>query len=242
VRRVQVIAHRGASKISPENTMIAFRRAIEVGADAIETDVQLTKDGHLVLIHDERVNRTTNGTGWVKDYTLQQLRQLDTGSWFSKTYQGEKIPTIDEFFDLIRPTNMWINVEMKNGLVNYPGIEEKLIRKIREYQLTPRVVVSSFNHYSLLKFRHLAPDMNTAVLYMSAILEPWAYAKRIGANGIHPYKDLVTKRLIDQAHQFGMTVCPFTIDDQKEMKELINLGVDGIMSNVPDRLILLLQK
>ncbi|WP_339060268.1 glycerophosphodiester phosphodiesterase [Tepidibacillus marianensis] len=241
MRRVQVIAHRGASAISPENTMVAFRRAIEVGADAIETDVQLTKDGHLILIHDELVNRTTNGTGWVKDYTLQQLRKLDAGSWFSKSYQYEKIPTLDDFFTFIQSSKIWVNIEIKNGLFPYPGIEEKLILKIREYQMTSRVVVSSFNHYSLFKFHHLAPDIKTAVLYMTGIFEPWTYAKRIGAIGLHPYKEVVSKRLIVHAHQLGMTVYPFTVDDPKEMKELNNLGVDGIMTNVPDRLILLMK-
>ncbi|TCS82555.1 glycerophosphodiester phosphodiesterase [Tepidibacillus fermentans] len=242
MRRIQVIAHRGASAISPENTMIAFQRAIHIGADAIETDVQMTKDGHLVLIHDERVNRTTNGSGFVKDYTLNELRKLDAGSWFSSVYQNEKIPMIDEFFTLIKSTDIWVNVEIKNGYFMYPGIEEKLIGKIKEYDLLSRVVVSSFNHYSLLKIHQIAPYIKTAILYMTNLFEPWNYARMIGASSLHPYKKSLSKEIVDYAHQMGFTVYPFTVDDKEEMKNLIQMGVEGIMTNVPDRLILFIRE
>jgi len=242
MKKVEVIAHRGASAISPENTMVAFKRAIDIGVDAIETDVQLTKDGHLVVIHDERLERTTNGIGWVKDYTLEQLRELDAGSWFSDIYAGEKIPTLDELFQLIAPTNVWLNIEIKMGFVLYPGIEEALIKKVREYKMEKRVVISSFNHYSVAMVKRLAPDLTTAILYMEGLYQPWNYAKIIGATGLHPEKDVVYKEEVTAAQSCGMKVYPFTIDEKQEMIKMIESGVNGIMTNVPDRLILLLRE
>ena len=241
MKKVQVIAHRGAAAVRPENTMIAFKKAMELGADAIETDVQLTKDGHLVLIHDESLDRTTNGKGWVKEYTLQELKKLDAGSWFSSRYSTEKIPTVDELFTLIHSSPMWVNIEIKDGFFLYPGIEERLIQKIKEYQMMTRVIVSSFNHFSLMKFHTLAPEIKTAILYMGGIKEPWNYAKKIGAKGLHPYYPILNKEAIRHAHQEGFTVYPFTVDRLEEMERLIELGVDGMITNVPDQLISILK-
>lgn len=240
--KIQVIAHRGASAISPENTMIAFKRAIEMGVDAIETDVQMTKDGHLVLIHDEQIDRTTNGSGWVKDFTLEQIKRLDAGSWFSSSYGRETIPTLDEFFRLIYPTSLWVNIEIKMGFVFYPGIEEKLIQKIKEYQMENRVIVSSFNHYSIVLIKEIAPEIETAVLFMEGLYEPWNYARHLGSNFLHPYKEVVYTYFMEGAHQAGMKVQPFTVDDKEEMMSMIKMGVDGIMTNVPDKLLLLLRE
>jgi len=242
MNKFQVIAHRGASAISPENTIIAFKRAIEIGADAIETDVQMTKDGHLVLIHDEQLGRTTNGTGWVKDLTLEEIKQLDAGSWFSAAYGGETIPTLDEFFHLISPTSLWVNIEIKDGFILYPGIEEALVEKIKEYHLQERVLISSFNHYSIVKIKKLAPDFKTAVLYLEGLYQPWDYARNLGATALHPEKNVIFPEVVRAAHQAGMKIYPFTVDEKKEMRRIIAMGADGIMTNVPDRLILLLRE
>ena len=239
---VQVIAHRGVSSISPENTMIAFERAIEIGADAIETDVQMTKDGQLVLIHDERLNRTTDGKGWVKDYTLAELKKLDAGSWYSSIYSKQTIPTLDELFTLIKPTSLWINLEIKDGFVLYPGIEEKIVSKVKEYQLEDRVIISSFNHYSIVKIKELASELKTAILYMEGLYQPWNYAKSLGAMALHPSKELVFPEIIHGAHEAGMKLYPYTVNDKNEMLALLNMGVDGLITNYPDRLILLLRE
>ncbi len=242
MKNIQVIAHRGVSSISPENTMIAFERAVEIGANAIETDVQMTKDGHLVLIHDERLNRTTNGKGWVKDFTLAEIKKLDAGSWFSSIYASQTIPTLDELFTLIKPTNLWLNLEIKDGFILYPGIEEKIALKIKEYQLEDRVIISSFNHYSVVKIKELASELKTAILYMEGLYQPWTYAKQIGAMALHPSKELVFPEIIYGAHQVGMKVYPYTVNDKEEMKTLIRMGVDGLITNYPDRLLLLLKE
>jgi len=242
MNEVQVIAHRGASAIRPENTLSAFKKAIEMGVDAIETDVQMTKDGHLILIHDERLNRTTNGVGWVKDYTLQEIKKLDAGFWFSPHFANESIPTIDEFFTLIYNTKLWVNIEIKMGFIMYPEIEQRLINKIKEYHLEDRVIISSFNHYSIKMISTISPELKTAVLYSIGLYEPWNYAVNIGARYLHPDKDVVYEGLIETAHYYGMKVYPYTVDDVQEMEYLIEMGVDGIMTNVPDRLIAVIKK
>lgn len=242
MNKVQVIAHRGASAIRPENTMSAFKKAIEMGANAIETDVQMTKDGHLILIHDEQLSRTTNGVGWVKDYTLKEIKKLDAGYWFSPEYANETIPTIDELFILIYNTNLWVNIEIKMGFIMYPGIEQRLVDKIKEYGLEGRVIISSFNHYSIKMVSTISPELNTAILYSIGLYEPWNYALNIGARYLHPNKNVVYKELVDAAHQYGMKVYPYTVDDEREMRYLIEMGVDGIITNVPDRLITVINK
>lgn len=240
--KVQVIAHRGASGIAPENTIIAFKKAIEMGSDAIETDVQMTKDGHLVLIHDEKLERTTNGTGWVKDYTLSELQSLDAGRWFSRSFAGEPIPTVDELLDLIYNTKLWVNIEIKMGFVLYPGIEEKLVEKVREYQLQDRVIISSFNHYSIDLIKKIDPNMETAVLYSEGLYEPWNYAERLGARFLHPSKGVLSREIVMGAHSKGIKVHPYTINDEKGMLKYIKMGVDGIITNFPDKLISILEQ
>lgn len=222
--------------------MIAFNRAIEIGVDAIETDVQMTKDGHLILIHDETLERTTNGTGRVKDLTLEEIKNLDAGSWFSSVYGGETIPTIDEFFKLIYPTMIWVNIEIKDGFIYYPGIEEALVQKIKEYELEERVVISSFNHYSIVKIKELAPELKTAVLYLEGLYQPWEYARQLGAAALHPEKQLVYTDIVKVAHQEGLKVFPFTVDSKEEMKQMIQMNVNGLITNVPDQLIVLLKE
>ncbi len=126
MKYTKILAHRGASAYAPENTMAAFKKAIEMNADGIELDVHLSKDGYIVIIHDERVDRTTDGKGEVKDFSLDELKKLDAGSWFSDEYKGEKIPTLEELLSLIKNTEIYLNIEIKAGYRVYPDIEEKL--------------------------------------------------------------------------------------------------------------------
>ena len=239
---LQIIAHRGAAAVCPENTISAFKRAIEMGSDAIETDVQMTKDGHLILIHDEKLERTTNGKGWVKEYTLEEIKRLDAGGWFNNSFTGETIPTVEELFNLISNTNLWVNIEIKAGFVLYPGIEQALVSKIKEYNMEDKVIISSFNHYSIDLIRKISPELETAILYVAGLYEPWDYAKGIGARFLHPFKEAVYQEMVTGAHQRGMGVHPYTIDKEEEMIALIKMGVDGIITNVPDNLIALLKR
>lgn len=168
------IAHRGASGYCPENTMVAFKKAVQLGATGIETDVQMSKDGYLVLIHDESLRRTTSAkNGMVKDFTLSELKQLDAGAWFHSKFKGERIPTLEELIQWASGNSILLNLELKNGIVPYAGMEERVIRCVKYYGMTNHVIISSFNHNSLLRCKEISADVSTGLLYSAAFLNFW---------------------------------------------------------------------
>jgi glycerophosphoryl diester phosphodiesterase len=229
-------AHRGASAYFPENTMVSFQKAIEMGCTGIETDVQVTKDGVLVLIHDEMVNRTTNGKGFVKDYTYSELNKLDAGSWMGIEFTGIKIPTAEELIYLVLDKNIIINFEIKNGIVIYEDIEQKLIDLIYKHKIEDKVILSSFNHYSLAKCNEISKEINTGVLYMEGIYKPYDYAKTVGASAIHPHFYAINEEVIKETKNHGTGINVFTVDDEDKMKFFLNMEVQGIITNYPDKL------
>ncbi|EOS54525.1 glycerophosphodiester phosphodiesterase [Paenibacillus barengoltzii] len=235
-------AHRGAAGYYPENTMLAFAKALELGATGIETDVQMTRDGELVLIHDETLQRTAGTPEWVKDLTLTEIKQREAGSWFREEFAGERIPTLEELLDLVRNTDTIVNLELKTGVVLYPGIEQKVLDTVRRFGLSERIIISSFNHYSLVECKKLAPDIRTGILYMEGLYEPWDYAKRVGADALHAYQYALTPELVAEAKANGVVYHPFTVNDTKLMQALIAAGVAGIITDYPDRLAELLVK
>lgn len=229
-----VIAHRGASRTAPENTLAAFSKALEMGADGLELDIQLTYDGKIVVIHDETVDRTSDGSGPVKDKTLKELKALDFGGWFSPEYSKERIPELAEVMELLSGWYGLLNIELKNGPVFYPGIEEKTLSVVARYGMRDRVIISSFNHYSLVEVKKLEPGIRTGILYMSGLYEPWNYAKTIGANAIHPFFYNIVPEIIDGCRKNGIAVNPFTVDSPEHIRTIAGAGVDGIITNVPD--------
>ena len=229
-------AHRGASAYYPENTMLSFEKALEMGATGIETDVHLTKDGVLVLIHDEMVNRTTNGEGFVKDYTYSQLSKLDAGCWMGEEFTGIKIPTVEELIYLVKDKNIIINFEIKSGIVIYEDIEQKLIDLIYKHKINHKVILSSFNHYSVAKCNKISKEINTGVLYMEGIYKPYDYAKTVGANAIHPYFLAINEEVIKETKKHRIQINVFTVDDEEKMKYFLDMKVDGIITNCPDKL------
>ncbi|MEH7237004.1 glycerophosphodiester phosphodiesterase [Bacillus sp. JJ1562] len=233
--KTKIFGHRGSAGTHPENTMISFKEAASVGADGIELDIQMTKDGVIVVIHDETVKRTTNGKdkGWVKDYTLKQIKKMDASYKFRDKYGICEIPTLEEVFDWAKSNQLLINVEFKTGLVSYKGIEEKTLKLINDYGLEDRIVLSSFNHYSLVKCRQLSSTIDLAILYMEGLYEPWDYAKRLNTNGIHPYHQTISKEIVDESKQNGIAVRPFTINDEKKMKQFIDFGCSAIITDYP---------
>ncbi|MDH6374403.1 glycerophosphoryl diester phosphodiesterase [Paenibacillus sp. PastF-3] len=235
-------AHRGASAVCPENTMAAFRKGLELGATGIETDVQMTKDGGLVLIHDETLNRTTNGTGYVKDKTLAEILEVDAGSWFSPEFKGEKLPLLEDLLDLLQGRDTVLNIEFKNGTFFYPGMEEKVIAAVREFKMSDRVIFSSFNHYSLAHSKTIAPEIRTGILYGEGLYRPWDYAATIGANALHAYHQAVLPEFVEEAAKHGIAYHPWTVNDPERMKALIDSGVSGIITDHPDVLAGLLAK
>ncbi|WP_433581680.1 glycerophosphodiester phosphodiesterase [Paenibacillus amylolyticus] len=240
MRNMEIIAHRGASAVCPENTMSAFERSLELGATGIETDVQMTSDGRLVLIHDETLSRTGGTEGWVKDTTYDQLRTRDAGSWFHADFAGERIPSLEELFKLVQGKGTLLNLELKNGIVSYKGMEEMVIQAIRDWNLEQQVVLSSFNHASLLRCKRLAPEIRTALLYMEKLYRPYDYAAKLEATGLHPYKLAVTQEDVAAALAHGVVTYPFTVNDPAEMQAMIDMGVQGIITDVPDVLASLL--
>lgn len=229
-----IIAHRGASKQAPENTMTAFRKALELDAGGIETDVHLSADGYLVVTHDEQVDRTSNGKGLVKSKTLAELKSLDFGSWFSPEFSGERIPELDDLLQLVANWDGLLNIELKNGPVFYPGIEQAVAAAIRKHKLTNRTIISSFNHYSLVEIRKIDPEIKTAPLYMAGLYEPWEYARRMGATAIHPLFYNIVPEVMKGCKLNNIMVNPFTVDQPEQIKAMAAAGVDGIITNVPD--------
>jgi len=229
-------AHRGASAYFPENTMLSFEKAIEFCCTGIETDVQLTKDGVLVLIHDEMVNRTTNGKGFVKDYNYKELVKLDAGSWMGEEFTGIKIPTVEQLICLTKDKNIIINFEIKSGIVIYEDIEQKLIDMIYKHKINHKVILSSFNHYSLAKCKEISSEINTGILYMEGLYKPYNYAKTVGANAIHPHFYAVNEEVIKEAKKHNIKTNVFTVDNEEHMKAFLAMKVDGIITNYPDKL------
>ncbi|MEB3101598.1 glycerophosphodiester phosphodiesterase [Ferviditalea candida] len=230
-----IIAHRGASGEAPENTLSAFRVAIVQHADGIELDVQMTKDGRIVVIHDETLDRTTDSSGLVAGMTYEQIRRADAGHGF-KAYAGERVPLLSEVLELLAPTRMLLNIELKNGIIPYPEMEEGVIRLVRQYAMERRVILSSFNHYSLVKLAELAPDLERAVLYAAGLFEPWDYALRLGANAIHPLHYSAVPEIVQGAHRAGLKIRPYTVDREEDIRRMIANEVDAVITNYPLRM------
>lgn len=231
----KIFAHRGSAGTHPENTMIAFYEAERAGADGIELDVQMTKDGALVVIHDETIDRTTDGTGWVKDFTYRDLQTLNAVYKFAEQYQVCRIPLLEEVLEWISGTSLLLNIELKNGLIPYEKLEEKVIGIVKHYRLEPRIIFSSFNHNSMARCRQLAPNIETALLYMEPLYQPWQYARLLGASGLHPYYRTVSESFVREAHLHHVHVRPFTINSEESMKTMFQYQVDAIFTDYPQK-------
>lgn len=226
-----IYAHRGASSQAPENTMAAFKKAVESGAGGIELDVHMTIDGELVVIHDESIERTSDGSGKVKECTLAELSKFDFGSWFSEEFIGEKIPTLEQVMTLLSSWRGMLNIEIKENNI---GIESKVLALVDEYKIKDRVIVSSFDHYTLVNIKKLDDSIRTGALFMEKIYAPWEYAKMIGASAIHPFYRAINGEIIGNCLANGIDVNVFTVDRVKDIKEFAKLNVSGIITNVPD--------
>lgn len=230
-----VIAHRGASGYAPENTMPAFEKALDMGTEGIELDVHMTADGGIVVIHDHTIDRTSNGKGLVKTFTLDQIKEFDFGSWFNPGFRGIKIPTLGEVLELLKDWEGLLNIEIKSGPIFYEGIEDKLIDMIKEYNFEDRVIFSSFNHYSLRDLKAIAPSVEIGLLYMAGLVEPYQYAKSLGAEALHPLYYNIVPELVEGCKRNGIKLNPFTVNDIKEIEMIMAAGVDGIITDYPDR-------
>ena len=233
----KIFGHRGFSGCYPENTMLSFRKAVEAGVDGIEMDVHLTKDNRLVIIHDETINRTSNGTGWVKDMTLDELRQYDYSAAFAGKYGVNPIPTLEEYFDYVKDLPLITNIELKTGVCEYPTIERRLIAMIRTYGLENKVILSSFNHYTIQRCQSLAPDLKYGFLAESWIIDFGAYAKSHDVACCHPIFYNLVPEFVAEMHGAGREINTYTVNTPEDVKRLSALGVDALIGNYPDMMI-----
>jgi glycerophosphoryl diester phosphodiesterase len=239
--KTAIQAHRGASVLCPENTLEAFSLAVEHGADGIELDVHLSKDGEIVVAHDARLERVSNGTGYINDHMLEELKALNfgksgtPGTSFScdHTY---RIPLLSEVFSLIKPSALTVNIELKTTERLYPDLPEKLLALADEYAMNERIIYSSFNHYSLKQIKTLAPAAKIGLLYELGIVDPWVYAGYLGADAIHPHYFIIAAlpETVERCHEHGVMVNVWTVDDPQSIKLMLKYGVDGIITNRPD--------
>lgn len=240
MRIPKVIAHRGGRQWAPENTLAAFRRSVELGVDGIELDVHRCATGELVVIHDEDLNRTTNGAGFVKDASYAELAKLSAGLWYGKEFADEYIPLLKEVLELV-DGRMIINIELKNTPIEYPGIEEDLLSLIEGYQRKDTLIISSFDHKVMRKLHELAPSLNTALLAAALFIDIKEYAAKMGARFFHPALDCLRADGVEEAHAAGLFVSAWTCNTQRDWQDAIDMGVDGIVTDDPQGLIAYLE-
>lgn len=227
-----VIAHRGSSKEAPENTMAAFRLALEQGCDAIELDIHLSADRRVVVCHDATIDRTTNGTGAILEMTAAQLRQYDAGSWFGESFAGERLPLLDEVLELV-PASIGINIEIKSH--QHPDVVETVLELLDSRNRLDSVFFSSFGHDCMVRLKRAAPSARVGLLYDANAAECLSYFKRQQIEGysLHPYHACVDGAYIEAAKAQGLQIYPWTVDEPERLKQWIRAGASGIITNRP---------
>lgn len=228
-------AHRGFKSKFPENTMIAFKEAVKVGAQGIEFDVHLTKDGQVVIIHDERLDRTTDGTGRIMDYNLNELKNYNAAKGQPNIgFQG--IPTLEEYILFIKDYDIITNCELKTGVYWYKNIEEKVYELFKKHSLLDRLIISSFNHKSILKMKALDSKIPCGLLIDSWLDKPWEYVKKLGCEYYHPSCYAVDKEMVDKLHEHNIGINVWFGVEPYDYKKIYALGVDGLITDHPDKI------
>ena len=233
--RPVIFGHRGSSAHAPENTLAAFELALKQGAPALELDAMLSADGQVVVIHDDSVDRTTNGSGKVRNMTLQALKELDAGSYFDPDFTGEKIPTLSEVFETLGQ-KIFINIEIKNYAAPLDNLPSHIACLVQKFNLGEFVLFSSFNPIALLKLRRLLPQVASGLLIFHGSMGGWArgwLGRRFPCQAFHPDLRDVTPAFVASTHQTGRRMHVYTVNDPEEMKRLFALGVDGIFTDDP---------
>ncbi len=244
--KCNVISHRGANKVAPQNTIAAFKKSAEIGCDGLETDVHLTKDGIPVICHNFTIDATSNGKGAIKNMTLEELRQYDFGSYKGEEFAGEKIPTLDEFLEVSK--NMGdkmkvLNIELKSEKFGEAGSEIaiKTIDAVKNHDMFDKLLISSFDPAILVDCKKEDKKCKTGLLYCPSDFisvkiapRPVSFCKEIGADALHPFHMYVTRLYVERAHRAGIMVNPWTINKELTIKHLLKLGVDGLITDDPD--------
>ena len=238
--RALIIAHRGASGSAPENTMAAFSLAVEQGAQVIELDVHMTADGYPVVIHDATIDRTTDGTGLVREKALADLRRLDAGSWYDARFVGEHVPTLEEVVTWAKG-RVALAIEIKNTPFRYRGIEASVTGVLERHNAVVENEVFSFDHLCVQRFKAREPRLLTGVCYAADPVDHNALATLANATVLHPMFQHLRSEAVRQAHAAGLLVFPWAVNDHQDIREMVALGVDGITTNLPQRVREILQ-
>lgn len=236
MKKTLLLAHRGFSARYPENSPCAFEAALDYPCDGFESDVHLSKDGKLVIFHDAVLTRTSNGTGYLKDYTYEELLQFDIGSWKGEEFRGQHLWTFEQLLDFCQAHQKVLNLELKNYEVFYAGLEEQVIAAIRAAKMEEQVFVSSFNHISMQRFKTLAPEIRTGLLYDKPLLNMERYITDSNADSMHPKYILLQNQpeLVPLFRSRGMGINVWTVDQAADIREMLQLEVDCIISNKID--------
>jgi glycerophosphoryl diester phosphodiesterase len=253
-RFLDVHGHRGAAGLAPENTLAAFRKAIELGVDALEMDLHVTRDGELVVIHDETLDRTTDVRGSIADLTLEEVKRADAGARFASAFRGERVPTLRQVIELVKTsgkTQIRLDLEMKFH-PDHPGqpedFEQRVLELLRQTDFIARVNIISFYHPCLTKIRALESKIRTGLLVggRQAPKDPVGLIRQYQADYYSPGFRLVTAEAVAALHKAGIPIVPWTVNEEADMRRLMALGIgtiqgDGIVTDFPDRLVNLLK-
>ncbi|MCM3711249.1 glycerophosphodiester phosphodiesterase [Sporosarcina luteola] len=233
---MEIFAHRGASGNYPENTIAAFMEAARLPIFGVEFDVHMTADGELVVIHDESIDRTADGKGYVKDMSLAELKKHDFGNWFSPEFKGETIPTLAEVLDVFNPTDHKLNIELKSDIFPYEGMVEKVLDLIAERQMESRIIISSFDHSAVRTVKRFNPQIETAALFMEVLVHPVDYLNKIPADALHILFPAALRPTIAEVINSGMPVRTFTVNDETYAHTLKQAGVQAIFTDYPGKM------
>ncbi|MCL2812283.1 MAG: glycerophosphodiester phosphodiesterase [Clostridia bacterium] len=237
MHKVEVWAHRGASGYAPENTMEAFALAISQGADGIELDVHLSADGHVVVIHDETVDHVSDGFGRVIDLTLAALKTLNVHKLKPRYANICRIPTLEEVLRLVTPTGLALNIELKNNVEPYPGLEEKCVELVKHAGMSGRVWFSSFNHQSLGRLKAIDSSLRCGALYGKAPPDILASARSLGIEALHPHHGTLRngEALVAACHADGLRVHAWTVNNPRTVRTMARSHVDAVITDYPDK-------
>ncbi|PTQ57920.1 MAG: Glycerophosphoryl diester phosphodiesterase [Candidatus Carbobacillus altaicus] len=231
--RPVVVAHRGASALAPENTIIAFEWARLLGADAIEADVRLSRDRVPVILHDAYLERTTDGEGFAETKDWSDILKLDAGSWFDPSFHGARVPSLDELLLWAKPHHMPLILELKGSLIDQDVFIKAVLSVIYDHDYMHATTFSSYHDHFLYRLKQYDPKAQTALLYVY-LQEPWRYALELGASALHAAYPFLRKRHIEAAHQSGLQLYVYTLSDYHDLRSACELGVDGVLTDRPE--------
>lgn len=235
-KRPLVIAHRGGKKWAPENTMAAFAKSLKAGADGVELDIHRCKSGELVVIHDETLDRTTDGKGFIKDKTWSELKNLSAGKWYGEEFAEEKLPLLTDVLKLA-DGKMIVNIEIKNSPIEYPGIEDDLAKVLAGYKYPHKILISSFDHELIRRVHKKMPHIEAAFLDAGIVADVGKYANSIGAKAWNAGYSEMRADAVERAHKAGVAVNVWTVDGTKHWNDMLEMKVDGIVTDDPAGLI-----